>query len=230
MIKLNLKANGIEQEKIKEYLENNASELLADKINNGVKIIKDNKTLINKKDLNGFWNYATEEARKQADKNSRGAYVEDATVYGWAIHYFEEESIEGTLYNEDGTEYKIISKIPTTLPKPPAKKEPPKEENKQATLFDMLDNAETAKEIEKIIEDEVVNESQQETVEETETIEELEQEIEVADLPIEEKHEENLIIDMETGEVLTNNEQISSFDDDVTTSLFSIFQNILEVK
>lgn len=230
MIKLNLKANGIEQEKIKEYLENNASELLADKINNGVKITKDNKILINKKDLSTFISYASGEARKLIKNNEHCACVDDATVFGWAIHYFEEESIEGTLYNEDGTEYKTISKIPTTPPKTQVKKEKPKEEKLQATLFDMLVNAETAEEIEEIIEDEIANESQQETVEETETIEELEQEIEVADLPIEEKQKENLMIDIETGEALTNNEQISSFDDDVATSLFSIFQNILEVK
>lgn len=218
MIKLNLKANGIEQEKIKEYLENNVTKTLADKINNGVKITKDNKTLINKKDLNGFWKYATEEARKQADKNSRGAYVEDSTVYGWAIHYFEEDSIECNLFNEDGSEYKVVPKI-TTPPKPKqeVKKEQPKEENKQATLFDFFDNPTPT----------------EEKVEEIETVEELEEETmqeEIVDIPIEENKKENLIIDMETGEILTQNEQISSFDDEVTTSLFSIFQNILEVK
>ena len=38
MIKLNLETNCKEQEIIKKYLEENASETLADKINNGVKI------------------------------------------------------------------------------------------------------------------------------------------------------------------------------------------------
>ena len=51
MIKLNLETNKKEYEIIKEYLENNVSEELANKINNGVKIVKDNKTLINKKRL-----------------------------------------------------------------------------------------------------------------------------------------------------------------------------------
>ena len=106
MFKLNLIANGLEQEKIKDYLENNVSELLAEKINNGVKITKDNKTLLNKKDLNDFWSYATNKAKETAEKGSCGAYVDDSTVFGWAIHYFEEDTIEGTLYNEDGTEYK----------------------------------------------------------------------------------------------------------------------------
>lgn len=217
MIKLNLVANGIEQEKIKEYLENNASETLAEKINNGVKITKDNKTLINKKDLNGFWKFATEEARKLAEKNARGAYVDDATVYGWAIHYFEEESIEGNLYNEDGTEFKVAPKI-TTTPKVQPKKEKQKEEQSkseklQTTLFDFLDTN---------IDDEHEEDVEEETQEE------------IVDLPPQEEQQEiqkeNLIIDKETGEVLTQSEQINPFDDEVTTSLFSIFENILEVK
>jgi len=47
MVKLNLIAKGLEQERIKEYLENNVSELLAEKINNGTKITKEDKTLLN---------------------------------------------------------------------------------------------------------------------------------------------------------------------------------------
>ena len=46
MITLNLTAKGTEQELIKKYLEENASEMLAEKINNGVKVKKDGKTLI----------------------------------------------------------------------------------------------------------------------------------------------------------------------------------------
>ena len=68
MYKLNLETKTKEQELIKEYLENNVSDIVADKINNGVKITKDNKTLINKKDLTGFMKFATDEAKKQAEK------------------------------------------------------------------------------------------------------------------------------------------------------------------
>lgn len=85
MITLNLTPTNEEQERIKEYLEEHASELLVDKINNGVRIQKDGKTLINKKDLNGFWKYAMEQARKISEKGSSGAYVNDDTVFGWAI-------------------------------------------------------------------------------------------------------------------------------------------------
>ena len=94
MIYLNLTAKGAEQELIKKYLEENASETLAEKINNGVRIEKDGKTLINKKSLEGFMKYATDEARKQAEKGASAACVRSDVVFGWAIHYFEEDSIE----------------------------------------------------------------------------------------------------------------------------------------
>ena len=88
MIKLNLETKNKQEEIIKNYLEENVSEFLAEKINNGVKIIKENKTLINKKDLNNFMKYAANEARKSAVNNC--AIIEDEIVFGWAIHYFEE--------------------------------------------------------------------------------------------------------------------------------------------
>ena len=132
MIALELKTENTSQEMVKAYLEANASEILAQKINNGVPVERDGKKLIMKKDLNGFWKYASEQARKQ-----EAAYIDDPTVYGWAIHYFEEDSIEGTLYNEDGTEYKPApvpvkkSAIPTYTP-PVRKTEP------QMSIFDDL--------------------------------------------------------------------------------------------
>ena len=211
MIKLNLEINNEADQRIKNYLERNASEILAEKINNGVKIIKENKTLINKKTLSGFMKYASDEARKLAEKGANFACIEDEVVYGWAIHYFEEESIEGNLYNEDGSEFKVAPKI-TTTPKPQPKKEPPKEENKQATLFDFFDtniNDEPEKNIEN-------------KKDEIDIIEEVKEDNLI--------QKQDLIIDTETGEVLTENKEINAFDDEVTTSLFSIFENTLEVK
>ena len=164
MITLNLTAKGTEQELIKKYLEENASETLAEKINNGVKVEKDGKTLINKKTLEGFMKYATDEARKQAEKGSSAACVQSDVVFGWAIHYFEEESIEGKLYNEDGTEYKApkpVVKKTTTAPAstytPHVDKKP---ESDQLSLFDftsdtpvITDTAETVEDgIEETIE------------------------------------------------------------------------------
>ena len=58
--------------------------------------------------------------------------MEDKVVYSWAIHYFEEDSIEGILFNEDGTEYKTTPKTP---PAQIRKVEPKKPEQRQATLF-----------------------------------------------------------------------------------------------
>ncbi len=137
MITLNLIAEDEEQKLIKDYLENNVSEVLAEKINNGVKIVKDNKTLISKKDLISFMNYAQNEARKQSKSGKNYACVHHNTVFSWAIHYFEEDTIEGKLYNEDGTEFAPPKKeIKPIAPTKPIKKEP---ENKQATLFDIFD-------------------------------------------------------------------------------------------
>ena len=142
MIKLNLNANTPAEQKILEYLENNASETLADKINNGTPFEKDGKPLINKKTLAGFMKYACEEARKTAEKGSNSACIEDSVVYGWAVHYFEEESIEGTLYTLDGEEYKPAVKAkntqkstytPTSMPI-----SAPKPQNQQTSLFDII--------------------------------------------------------------------------------------------
>lgn len=184
MIELNLQTSNKQEEIIKDYLQNNVSEVLADKINNGVKIIKDNKTLINKKTLSGFMKYAYEEARKLAEKGSNCACVEDKVVFGWAIHYFEEDTIEENLYNEDGTEYKVEIKTTTTTPKVEVKTQPKKPEKQQATLFDFFDNPPT-EQIKEI------------TNKEFEDIDNDEEEI------IEEKQEiNNTKIDFETGEVL----------------------------
>lgn len=138
MTKLNLAANGDDQIAVLNYLQQNATDLLADKINNGVQIVKDGVTLINKKTLDGFFRYATEEARKLVAKDARCACVLDRVVFGWAIHYFEEDEIEGTLYNLDGTEYKTAVK-PVTTPKITTKPvvTKPKKNEGQLSIFDM---------------------------------------------------------------------------------------------
>lgn len=131
-MKLNLETKTKAQELVKAYLEETASEVLAEKINNGVRIEKDGKTVINKKTLDGFFKFASDEARKLALKSANSACVEDKTVYNWAIHYFEEPSIEGILYNEDGSEYKIppkaTVKAPTVQPQP----------KPQMSMFDLM--------------------------------------------------------------------------------------------
>ena len=165
MITLNLTAKGTEQELIKKYLEENASETLAEKINNGVKVEKDGKTLINKKTLEGFMKYATGEARKQAEKGASAACVRSDVVFGWAIHYFEEESIEEKLYNDDGNEYKapkpVVKKTTTattSIYTPPIVKKP---ESDQLSLFDFTSDTPVITDTEETVEEDV-----EETIEE----------------------------------------------------------------
>ena len=208
MIKLNLETKSKEQEIIKAYLEENASDILADKINNGVQIQKDNKTLINKKTLDTFMKYACEEARKLASKGTNATCIEDKTVLGWAIHYFEEDSIEGIFYNEDGTEYKNEISAPPKI----EKSVNPKFENKQATLFDLMDISTNKEERveninEELKEDEIVN-------------------------------EDNEIIDYETGEIKqetnlpTDNIDIhnQTFDKFLLKTISSLFDGKIKLK
>lgn len=140
MIELNLTATDSGQAKVLAYLQENASETLADKINNGTPFEKDGKPLINKKSLAGFMKYACDEARKLAEKGANFACIDDVTVYGWAIHYFEEDSIEGTLYTIDGEEYKPAPKKVATTKPVTVKSQPPKPQNLQFSIFDKFDD------------------------------------------------------------------------------------------
>ena len=139
MIKLNLTPQNKQEELILNYLQNNASESLADKINNGTPFEKDGNPLLNKKTLSGFMKYACDEARNLAEKGANSACIDDATVYGWAIHYFEEESIEGTLYTIDGAEYKPAPKKSVNTKPVTPKPQPQKQQSLQFSLFDKFD-------------------------------------------------------------------------------------------
>ena len=142
MIKLNLTPQNKQEELILTYLQNNASEALADKINNGTPFEKDGHPLLNKKTLSGFMKYACDEARKLAEKGANSACIDDVTVYGWAIHFFQEDSIEGTLYTIDGEEYKPAPKKVATAKSTTVKPQPPKPQNLQFSIFDKIDDTE----------------------------------------------------------------------------------------
>lgn len=136
-MELNLTAQNKQEELVLKYLQNNASETLADKINNGTPFEKDGHSLTNKKTLAGFMRFACDEARKLAEKGANSTFIDDQTVYGWAIHFFEEDSIEGTLYTLDGAEYKpTVKRVESNTVK--AKPEPKKQENVQFSFFDNL--------------------------------------------------------------------------------------------
>ena len=216
---LNLTATTTEEKVLKEYLEQNASEVLADKINNGVQVEKDGKKLVSRKTLAGFMKYATEEARKQAAKGSTSACLHSDIVFGWAIHYFEEDSILGTLYNEDGTEYKAAkpatkilpppSTVATDTPTAPAPK--PKPKAGQMSMFDLFDEPETvveeSTEADEYGEDEVETDTYEEAPESS--VEGEEPEVEQVPTEVVTKPEKPLIehingldVDTNTGEII----------------------------
>ena len=188
MIILNLVAENDCQQAIKDYLEQNVSAVLAEKINNGVKIEKDGKILANKKTLTQFWAYASKKATEM-----KTGYVKNETVYGWAIHYFEECDIIGTLYNEDGSEYKEPKpeyKPAQHVPAPTVPAKPTPQKPKQFSLFDILTEEKKDEPIieETPLKDDPVEEQIEEPAEETLDTEEEPTELEV---------------DKETGEVLS---------------------------
>ena len=120
----------------------------------------------------------------------RSACIDDAVVYGWAVHYFEEDSIEGTLYNEDGTEYKKQPSIATKVPA--VKYTPPKPQPKpQMSMFNLLDA------------------KPEESDEDEPTDEEIR---EAAEQIAAEEPPQN--VDLETGEILSE-EEMREFDGDV---------------
>jgi hypothetical protein len=159
MIKLNLKATTKEQQQILNYLQENVSENLADKINNGIIVQQDGNAVLNKKDLNSFMKFACDEAKKQAEKGANSAMIAADVVYGWAVHYFEEDSIIGKLYNEDGTEYKpAVKGTPNSTPKTATPHTMPqiKKSEPQMSLFDLQDDEDNCPEdIPKITQEEV---------------------------------------------------------------------------
>ncbi len=144
MIALNLTAKNNREQTVLENLIPMVSETLADKINNGVYIEKDGKRLLNKKDLSTFMDYAAEQAKNTLAENQRtgkqAVCVHGDDIMSWAIHYFEEESIEGKLYNEDGTEYQPPKPVKkATMSSAPVPYSPPKPVPKpQLNIFDML--------------------------------------------------------------------------------------------
>lgn len=136
-MELNLTAQNKQEELVLKYLQDNASDVLANKINNGTPFEKDGKNLTNKKTLSDFMKYACDEAKSLVEKGATSACIDDQTMYGWAIHFFEEDNIVGTLYNDDGTEYKpVVKHVQNNTIKP--KQQLQKPQNIQFSLFDDL--------------------------------------------------------------------------------------------
>ena len=132
---------------------------------------------------------------RRQQNSAHSACIDDDVVYGWAVHYFEEDDIEGTLYNEDGTEYK---KQPGVAAKAPAVKyTPPKPQPKpQMSMFDLLDAKPEEADEDEPDEDEPTDEEIREAVEQIAA----------------EEPPQN--VDLETGEILSE-EEMREFDGDV---------------
>lgn len=107
---LNLEAKTNNEKLILKYLEENASEILKEKINSGEKTLKE------------CWEFIKGEARKKAVNGC--ACIDDQTVFGWAIHFFEEDGIAilkgGGPERPDDEE--IEAEAPKKVGKAPAKK------------------------------------------------------------------------------------------------------------
>lgn len=120
MLKLEAKTNN--ERIILNYLNENASEALTEKINNG------------KKTLSQCWSYIVSEAKKLAENNC--ACVTDATVFGWAIHFFEEDSIKAETIKTPAVKTVTTKPVENIVPQKPKAK--PKQTD-QLSFFDMLE-------------------------------------------------------------------------------------------
>ncbi len=120
-----LKANSKETEIILDYLEENASDVLAQKIHDG------------KKTMDDCWKFIYECAKKAASgKNSYGC--EGQEVFGWAIHFFEEDSIK---VNDIVKNKPVKTEKPKEVKKAAEPKNKPEEKKEeklpgQMTIFD----------------------------------------------------------------------------------------------
>lgn len=120
---LKLEATTSNEKIILDYLNANASDALREKINGG------------KKTLKQCWAYITAQAKKQAKNGC--AVIDDATVFGWAVHFFEEDSIKAeTVKSSDVAKPKKQTKKPEK--KAPIKVPAEQVQSNQLTIFDLV--------------------------------------------------------------------------------------------
>ena len=124
------------EEVLKDYLDQNASEALTTKINKGAKT------------LTQCAGYIKSEAKRQAQSGC--AVIEDKVVFGWCIHFFEEDDIKPSV--AAGTTAKVITNVSTKVITPkeekPIKTEKPKKKEQknepeeqlpgQMSIFDLM--------------------------------------------------------------------------------------------
>ena len=86
-------------------------------------------------------NYAESEAKKLVAKGARSACVRSDVVFGWAMHYFDEDEVIGSLYNPDGSEYTPVkpkTQTPIKPSTPAIPHTPPKPKEEQTSFFDLF--------------------------------------------------------------------------------------------
>ena len=119
-----LKAEGANQRAVLAYIESNASDSLVQRINDGVKT------------LAGCWQFIVSEAKKRAVKGC--ACIEDKEVFGWAIHYFEEDAIEEGKAEAVAVETGKTEASPAALQKQDKPKKAKALHEDQMSLLDMF--------------------------------------------------------------------------------------------
>lgn len=107
------------------YINENASESLTEKINNGTKT------------MDGCMNYIKDEAKKQATNGC--ACIEDKEVFGWAMHYFEEDDIPEEKTSRPVAKVSTVAEEPKKEEKPKAPKKAPKKPEPEAQLEGQID-------------------------------------------------------------------------------------------
>lgn len=91
------------------------------------------------KSIDEMWEYIKSEARKQAENGC--ACIEDDQVYGWAVHYYDEDDIKVESFKNvdkkklDNIPVNTISHKKVTQPKKAKKEKVP---DNQISLFDFL--------------------------------------------------------------------------------------------
>ena len=128
MARTKLTATGSFEEALLKYVEENASDVLVEKINGSEKTIKE------------CAGYIISEARKK--QHNQCTVMSDAEVYGLAIHYFEEDSIKASGWSTNTAKVEQSDK-PKKAAESSKKNDKHKaakknEFNGQISLFDMM--------------------------------------------------------------------------------------------
>ena len=107
------------------YINENASEALTEKINAGTKT------------MDGCMAYIAKEARKRATNNC--ACIEDKEVFGWAMHFFEEDDIPEEKTSRPVAKVSAVAEEPKKEEKPKAPKKATKKPEPEAQLEGQID-------------------------------------------------------------------------------------------